>query len=86
MPTSRFETLEWLGQPYGFNELHVIATNAWDKAWAEKVVNSVKDKAERSGYTIPTQHDGRPGATADGRRAAGNPAADGRAGPHVACS
>jgi len=48
-----FETLEWLGEPYGFNELHVISTHAWDKAWAEKVVNRVKDKAERSGYTIP---------------------------------
>ena len=23
-----FDTLEWLGQPYGFNELHVISTNA----------------------------------------------------------
>ena len=56
-----FETLEWLGQPYGFNELHVISTSAWDKAWAAKVVNSVKDKAERSGYTIPLSMTADPG-------------------------
>jgi hypothetical protein len=56
-----FETLEWLGEPYGFNELHVISTNAWDKAWAEKVVNRVKGKAERSGYTIPLSMTADPG-------------------------
>jgi putative ABC transport system permease protein len=56
-----FETLEWLGQPYGFNELHVITTRAWDKAWAERVVNRVKDKAERSGYTIPISMTADPG-------------------------
>jgi putative ABC transport system permease protein len=56
-----FETLEWLGQAYGFNELHVISTNAWDKAWAERVVNRVKDKAERSGYTIPLSMTADPG-------------------------
>ena len=41
-----FDTLEWLGESYGFNELHVIATNPEDKAWAQQVVNRVKDKAE----------------------------------------
>ena len=56
-----FETVEWLGEAYGFNELHVISTNAWDKAWAEKVVNRVKDKAERSGYTIPLSMTADPG-------------------------
>jgi putative ABC transport system permease protein len=56
-----FETLEWLGQPYGFNELHVISTNAWDKSWANEVVNAVKDKAERSGYTIPLSMTADPG-------------------------
>ena len=56
-----FETVEWLGEQYGFNELHVISSNAWDKAWAEKVVNRVKDKAERSGYTIPLSMTADPG-------------------------
>ena len=56
-----FETLDWMGQPYGFNELHVISTNAWDKAWAGQVVNRVKDKAERSGYTIPLSMTADPG-------------------------
>jgi putative ABC transport system permease protein len=48
-----FDTLEWLGESYGFNELHVIATNPENKVWALEVVNRVKDKAEKSGYTIP---------------------------------
>ena len=39
----------------------VISTNAWDKAWAGKVVNAVKDKAERSGYTIPLSMTADPG-------------------------
>lgn len=56
-----FETLEWLGQPHGFNELHVITTNAGDKAWAESVINRVKDKAERSGYSIPISMTADPG-------------------------
>lgn len=55
------DTLDWLGQPYGFNELHVISTNAWDKSWAEKVVNRVKTKAENSGYTIPLSMTADPG-------------------------
>jgi putative ABC transport system permease protein len=56
-----FETLEWLGEPYGFNELDVVSTNAWDKSWAGKVVNRVKDKTERSGYTIPVSMTADPG-------------------------
>ena len=47
------DTLEWLGEPYGFNELYVIATHPEDKAWAQRVVNLVKNKAEKSGYAIP---------------------------------
>ena len=48
-----FDTLEWLGEPYGFNELQVITTHPEDKVWAQQVINRVKDKAEKSGYTIP---------------------------------
>src|SRR5512134_194480 len=56
-----FDTLEWLGEPYGFNELYVIATNPEDKIWARQVVNLVKDKAEKSGYTIPLSMTAEPG-------------------------
>jgi putative ABC transport system permease protein len=56
-----FSTLEWFGEPYGFNELHVIATHPVDKDWAQRVVNRVKDKAEKSGYTIPLSMTAEPG-------------------------
>ena len=56
-----FDTLHWLGEPYGFNELHVISTHPQDKQWAQQVVNRVKDKAERSGYTIPLTMTADPG-------------------------
>ena len=56
-----FDTLEWLGEPYGFNELYVISTHAEDKVWAQQVVNLVKDKAEKSGYTIPLSMTAEPG-------------------------
>jgi putative ABC transport system permease protein len=56
-----FDTLEWLGEPYGFNELYVIATHPEDKLWAQRVVNLVKDKAEKSGYTIPLSMTAEPG-------------------------
>ncbi|MBN1487536.1 MAG: ABC transporter permease [Anaerolineae bacterium] len=48
-----FDTLDWLGEPYGFNELHIAAANAGDKEFAQQVINEVKSKAERSGFTIP---------------------------------
>jgi putative ABC transport system permease protein len=56
-----FDTLEWFGESYGFNELHVIATHPEDKDWAQRVTNLVKDKAERSGYTIPLSMTAEPG-------------------------
>jgi putative ABC transport system permease protein len=56
-----FDTLEWFGELYGFNELHVLATNAADKEWAKQVVNRVKDKTEKSGYTIPLSMIAEPG-------------------------
>jgi putative ABC transport system permease protein len=56
-----FDTLEWFGEDYGFNELHVIAVNPGDKAWAQTVVNRVKDKVEKSGYTIPLSMIAEPG-------------------------
>lgn len=56
-----FDTLKWFGESYGFNELHVLATNAEDKTWAQQVVNRVKDKSEKSGYTIPLSMIAEPG-------------------------
>lgn len=48
-----FETLKWLGEEYGFNELYVVAKNQTDKKFAQQVVNEVKNRAERNGWTIP---------------------------------
>jgi putative ABC transport system permease protein len=56
-----FDTLEWFGEPYGFNELHVIAAHPEDKDKAQQAVNRVKDKAEKSGYTIPLSMTAEPG-------------------------
>jgi putative ABC transport system permease protein len=52
------ETLEWFGEPHGFNELHIVAVppaaaDADLKAHAQQVVNEVKTKAEKNGLTIP---------------------------------
>jgi len=44
------DTIEWLGEPYGLNELHVVAANA---DAAQQAVNTVKAQAEKSGYVIP---------------------------------
>lgn len=48
-----FDTLEWLGEPYGFNELHLIPTHPEDEEWIQQVIELVEEKAERSGYTVP---------------------------------
>ncbi|HLO33694.1 MAG TPA: FtsX-like permease family protein [Anaerolineales bacterium] len=45
--------LEWLGESYGFNELHIIVATPEDKIWVQQVIDRVKDKAERAGYTVP---------------------------------
>ena len=46
-----FSTLEWLGEPYGFNELHITVAEH-DKAFVQSVVKQVEDKAKRSGFTV----------------------------------
>jgi len=56
-----FDTVDWLGEPYGFNELYVISTHPENKVWAQHVVNLVKDKAEKTGYTIPLSMTAEPG-------------------------
>ncbi len=56
-----FETLEWFGEPFGFNELYVVATRSWDKEHTQAVVNQVKSKAERNGLIIPLVLTAEPG-------------------------
>jgi putative ABC transport system permease protein len=56
-----FETLKWLDQEYGFNELYVVAKNQTDKEFARQVVNDVKTRAERNGMTIPMMTTAEPG-------------------------
>ncbi len=48
-----FDTLDWLGEVEGYNELDVITSNPTDKTYTQQVINAIKDKAEKSGYTIP---------------------------------
>jgi putative ABC transport system permease protein len=56
-----FETLEWFGEDHGFNELYVVARNGHDKEFAQQVTNQVKNKAEKSGLTIPMSTTAEPG-------------------------
>jgi putative ABC transport system permease protein len=56
-----FETLEWFGEDYGFNELYIIARNGDDKEFAQHVTNEVKNKAEKSDFTIPMSTTAEPG-------------------------
>ncbi|MCL5996123.1 MAG: ABC transporter permease [Chloroflexi bacterium] len=56
-----FDTLEWIGEPRGYNELHFVARDGADKDEAQRVVNLVKDKAEKSGLTIPMSMTAEPG-------------------------
>lgn len=58
-----FDSLEWLGQPRGLNELHIVARNAHSasKTEALRVIGQVKDKLEKSGYTIPLSMTVEPG-------------------------
>lgn len=48
-----YDTLEWLGEPRSFNELHVVVRdNALDKQHVQDVVNQVQDKVEKSGRRV----------------------------------
>ncbi|RIK57776.1 MAG: hypothetical protein DCC57_01520 [Chloroflexi bacterium] len=47
------DTLEWLGLPRGFNELHlVVAEGRFDKAHITAVAAAAADKLERAGLTV----------------------------------
>ncbi len=60
-----FETLEWFGETFGFNELQIVAKPApdgrMDKAYAQEVVSRVKSKAEKTGMVIPLSMAAEPG-------------------------
>jgi putative ABC transport system permease protein len=56
-----FDTLDWLGEPRGFNELHVIVQQDSDSAQTLRVLNKIKDRVEKSGYTIPLSTAAEPG-------------------------
>jgi putative ABC transport system permease protein len=48
-----FDTLEWLGEPRTYNELHIVAAgDRMNKAHVQAVANAVKDKVERSGRPV----------------------------------
>lgn len=60
------ETLAWFGLSHGYNELHVVADPAGDGGQdptlhIRDVINRVKDRAERSGLTIPSTLSVEPG-------------------------
>ncbi len=56
-----FETLEWLGEPHGFNELHIVAEDASDHEAALNAINEVEERVEESGLTIPISLTPQPG-------------------------
>jgi putative ABC transport system permease protein len=47
-----FNTLEWLGEPYGYNTLHLVVENPSDKVYVRSVLDAVEAKAKRSGLTV----------------------------------
>lgn len=48
-----FDTLEWLGEPRSYNELHiVVAGDQYDKEHVQAVAKLVQDKVERSGRSV----------------------------------
>lgn len=57
-----FDTLEWLGEPRGFNELYVVAARGADKIRTLAVLNRVKDRIEQNGFIIPPSTSAEPGS------------------------
>ncbi len=59
------DTLAWLGEAYGLNELHLITAPAAAYVDAQEhvlqVVNAVKRRAEKNGLTIPSTMTAEPG-------------------------
>lgn len=48
-----FDTLEWLGQPYAYNELYIVAAEQpYAKAHVQDVAALVRDKVEKTGHNV----------------------------------
>jgi putative ABC transport system permease protein len=47
-----FDTLEWLGQPRSFNELHIRVQQPHRATQIEQVADAVRDRVERSGREV----------------------------------
>jgi putative ABC transport system permease protein len=57
-----FETLEWLGEPDGFNELYITVTDDLrDIKHIQRIAGSVQDKLERGGIVVARAHVPTPG-------------------------
>jgi putative ABC transport system permease protein len=56
-----YTTLDWLGEPRGLNELHIVAQHQDDPSEVLRVLNRVKDRLEKSGFTIPLSTYAEPG-------------------------
>ncbi len=47
-----FNTLEWLGSGFTFDQLNIVSDRPDDKAYTQQVANLVRDKVEKSGRTV----------------------------------
>ncbi len=56
------DTMKYLGETDGYNELAVVPNPELDKRAAEEVTGRMKDKLEKSGYTIMLSMGAEPGA------------------------
>lgn len=56
-----FKTADSLGLGYGFNELDIVAADQSNASAANNLINRVKNKAERNGFTIPLSMTAEPG-------------------------
>ena len=56
-----WETLDYLGEERGFNQLNVLVSAALDRDRVQQVLNRVKARVEDVGYTIPYSLSSEPG-------------------------
>jgi putative ABC transport system permease protein len=56
-----YATLDWLGEPRGLNELHIVARNQDDAGAVLRTLNRVKDRLEKDGFSIPLSTYAEPG-------------------------
>jgi putative ABC transport system permease protein len=56
-----YPTLDWLGEPRGLNELHIVARNRDDRGEVLRTINRVKDRLEKNGFSIPLSTYAEPG-------------------------